>query len=78
MGAFGRIRDALGGGPSYTPSPTPQMSSGERAKVEKRRAREAQQAADRRRRHRAAVVRHGDAAGIPFDSEQKRRFGWRR
>lgn len=67
MGALSRIRDALTGGPSYTPAPSPYASTKQRSKVNKRRAKEAVQAADRRRRHRARVAKKGDAAGIPFD-----------
>lgn len=65
MSALGRIRDALTGGPTYTrPLPT-SASTKDREKNERRRAREADQAAGRRRRHRESVIRGGISAIPP-------------
>jgi hypothetical protein len=76
MSALGRIRDALTGGPRYTPAVGRYASTRDQEKNARVRGREADQAADRRRRHRAAVVKQGDAAGVPFGFEKKR-FGRR-
>ncbi|MFB0617275.1 hypothetical protein [Streptomyces sp. AGS-58] len=75
MGAFSRVREALTGGPRYTPAAAPYASTREQQKTARRNAREAGQAAGRRARHKAQVVKKGDAAGIPFD---KKRGGRRR
>lgn len=52
-------------------------STKEREKAAKREAREARQAANRRARHKAAVVHYGTAASIPFDSKRRGWFGRR-
>ncbi|MGW4731783.1 hypothetical protein ACWEQC_21915 [Streptomyces shenzhenensis] len=75
MGALGRIRDALTGGPSYTSAVGPYASTRDQEKNARRRQKEAEQAAGRRRRHKALVVQKGDGAGIPFD--KTKRFGRR-
>ncbi|MFF5655248.1 hypothetical protein [[Kitasatospora] papulosa] len=77
MGVLGKIREAVSGGPTYTAPVSSYASTSERDKNARVREREARQAAARRGRHKAAVVKRGDDVGIPFGSEPKRRFGRR-
>ncbi|MDX3069165.1 hypothetical protein PV518_44725 [Streptomyces sp. ND04-05B] len=77
MSAFDRFREALTGGPRYTPDVGPRASTRDQEKNAKVRAREARQAAGRRQRHREIVAR-GGSDGTPFGFEEKRRrFGRR-
>ncbi|MGW3445629.1 hypothetical protein [Streptomyces sp. NPDC001076] len=73
-----RFREALTGGPRYTPAVDRSASTRDREKNARTRAREADLAASRRRRHRQSVVRNGDAGdGTRFAFEEKRRWGRR-
>ncbi|MFI1787412.1 hypothetical protein ACH40D_02945 [Streptomyces olivaceoviridis] len=60
MSAFGRLREALTGGPRYSPGVSPCASTRVQEKAARRQAREAELAAGRRARHRARVARQGD------------------
>lgn len=75
MGALDRIREAVTGGPRYTPAVGPHASTRVQDKNARVRGREAEQAAGRRQRHRAAVAKQGDAVGVPFGFEKKKWFG---
>ncbi|MER7477362.1 hypothetical protein ABTX60_06865 [Streptomyces sp. NPDC126510] len=76
MSALSRIREALTGGPTYTRPLPASASTKAREKNERKRAREADQAAARRRGHRESVVRNRGGDGTKFAFEEKR--GWRR
>ncbi|WP_019061749.1 hypothetical protein [Streptomyces prunicolor] len=77
MSALGRLREALTGGPRYTPAVGPHASTRDQEKNGRKRGRELDQAEGRRARHRASVLKNGDAGdGTKFAFEQKR--GWRR
>ncbi|MEH0579044.1 hypothetical protein QBA54_32245 [Streptomyces sp. B21-108] len=80
MSAFDRLREALTGGPRYTPAVGPHASTRDQEKNARTRGRELDQAAARRARHRASVLKNGDAGdGTRFAFEEKRgRFGRRR
>jgi hypothetical protein len=78
VSALGRIREALTGGPRYTPAVGPYASTRDQEKNAQRRGREADLGADRRRRHRESVARNGGAGdGTRFAFEEKRRWGRR-
>ncbi|MDQ0961973.1 hypothetical protein QFZ66_005851 [Streptomyces sp. B4I13] len=72
MGLFDGVRAAFGGGPRYTPAVSRYAPTREQDKNAKVRAKEAEQAAGRRRRHRAAVAKKGDAAGVRFGFDDGR------
>lgn len=72
MSAFDRLREALTGGPRYTPAVGPYASTRDQDKNARKRGREADLAAGRRRRHRASVLKNGDAGdGTKFAFEEK-------
>ncbi|MFE2424980.1 hypothetical protein [Streptomyces hokutonensis] len=74
-----RIREALTGGPTYTPAVGPYARIRDQDKNARRRGREADLAAGRRSRHRASVVRNGDRGdGTKFAFEKKGLFSRRR
>ncbi|MFE3033050.1 hypothetical protein ACFXKY_15570 [Streptomyces canus] len=73
-----RIRERLTGGPTYTPAVGPYASTRDQDKNARRRGREADLAADRRRRHRASVARNRGRDGTKFVSEKQGLFGRRR
>ncbi|MER6632251.1 hypothetical protein ABT301_29225 [Streptomyces sp. NPDC000987] len=67
-----RIREALTGGPRYSPSVGTYASIHDQEKNARKRSREADLAAGRRRRHRESVLMNGDAGdGTRFGFEEK-------
>ncbi|MEU0060730.1 hypothetical protein [Streptomyces sp. NPDC006334] len=68
-----RLREAMTGGPRYTPAVGPYAPTRDQEKNARTRGRELDLAADRRRRHRASVARNGDSGdGTKFAFEEKR------
>lgn len=65
-----RIREAMTGGPRYTPAVGPYAATRDQDKNTRRRGRELDAAASRRRRHREIVAR-GGSDGMKFGFEEK-------